>query len=248
VQFYFQYWDRSIHMTGNAEWMQRIMTKPGANPNTTVPDIEFWTDKNYIYHYDDSSYTERFTRGVEGMLSVEEVMERYEHRQTVPFKNHEWWYLLKFLFIASWFQNMEGTSELIGEVPASLPLKCPCGELVEIELHLKGILKLPEEDYRHDYYLYIGHQCTKCGKTVCIYRPKQSILPLLTIFVDTESNAGKRLNIEDLETAAGWQRIFKKAVEQDQQQIEKSYRDEILKFGAYLLKKQDEYERTEGSW
>ncbi|TXT62701.1 MAG: hypothetical protein BAJALOKI1v1_870002 [Promethearchaeota archaeon] len=239
AQFYFKDADQAFHTTGNPQAIQKVKNFMGKKVNTTVPDLEFWKDKNYIYEFDDFTYINHEQRlaGIP-QLGPEEVLKKYGHMQTKPFTNKEWWYIIKFFLIASSFENLEaGLPAFLGGVPNIMKIKCECNNLLDIESIIKGFFKIQDYDHEHQYYLYLSKKCSQCGKSICVYRPRGPLfIPLIPYlsFLPLET----KYDITDPEMLAAWTQIFKQAVMVNKEKFQKLYSEEIIKFGTYVLKKQ----------
>jgi hypothetical protein len=238
VQFYIRYGDEKIHATGNPKMIQAVFNVSDEPVSSDIPDMDFWTFDNFHFQVDTFQYvdeTRLFDDDFE--LNLTELVEKYHYQHTKEFENKEYWYLLKFLFISSYLQNLDGYGELIGGVPKGLKIKCECGELNEVRWYLKGIFKIPEYNHRHDYYLNISHQCEECGIISCVYRSKsqenKGIFPPIRVFMnflDPKWN----YSIEDVNMLAGWLDIFKRAASQDLERVQQLFSKEIIKMGTFL--------------
>ncbi|TXT61724.1 MAG: hypothetical protein BAJALOKI1v1_1100013 [Promethearchaeota archaeon] len=123
-----------------------------------------------------------------------------------------------------------------------MKVKCVCQNLLDVELFWKGIFKIPEHNLEHQYYLFISHKCESCGETICIYRPRGSLISHLLIFMNNLVPE-KTFKMTDIEMVSAWQDVFKKAAIKDIDGFQKIYSDEIIKFGQFIMKMRNKYDK-----
>ncbi len=123
----------------------------------------------------------------------------------------------------------------MGGIPNELKVKCQCDSLLDVELFWKGIFKVPEQDFEHQYYLYISHKCEACGETICIYRPRGPLSPHLLVFMN-HLIPDKSFKMTDTNMLVAWQDVFKKAAIKDMAKFERTYSEDIIKFGTFFQK------------
>ncbi len=244
VQFYIRDYKDTISTTGNPVHIQRVLAIKNEDINTSLPDLDYWKDKNYLYKLDMTDYVdEQKLLSGEIKLNTPEIIQKFGHRQAEDFENKEWWYILKFFFLASDFQNLEGFGDLIGGIPNDLKIKCKCENLVDVDAFWKGIFQNPEQEFRHEYYLYIGQECESCGETICIYRPRGPLCPPLFVFMNFLFT-DKTFKMTDVDILVMWQDIFKQGMIKDRDYLERIYSPEIIKFGTFFQNRLEEYNRT----
>ena len=141
---------------------------------------------------------------------------------------------MKFFFIASEFNNLDGFGQLIGGIPKELKIKCECEELIDVELYWKGIFKVPEQEFEHQYYLYMSKKCEACGKQICVYRPRGPYCPHLLVFM-SHLVPQKKFKMTDIEMVSMWQDTFKRAAIKDMDQFQRVYSKDVIKFGTYIM-------------
>lgn len=244
AQFYIRDDKEAISSTGNQKIIQRVFNYNDQEINTFLPEMDYWKGKDFIFRLDSTDYVdEQGLLSSEFELNTKEVIEKYGHYQTRAFENKDWWYILKFFFIASEFQNLDGFGDLIGGIPKTLKVKCECQNLVNVELFLKGIFKVPEQDFEHQYYLYISRECESCGELICIYRPRGPLCPHLMVFMNyllPERN----IKMSDIEMVAIWQETFKKAAIKDMNRFQQLYSEDIIKFGMFIQEMDNKYNKS----
>ena len=243
VQFYIRDDKESISSTGNPETIQRVFNLETQEINTDLPEMDYWKGKDFVYQLDNTNYIngQQLLSG-EIELNLQKVLEKYQYRQTIPFENKDWWYILKFFFIASEFNNLDGFWELIGSVPNDLKIKCECETLLNVEFFWKGIFNVPEQEFDHQYYLYVGYECESCGKIVCIYRPKDLITPHFLVFMNSLT-PDRKFKMTDIEMVSAWQGAFKKGANKDMDKFGQIYEKDIFKFGEFITKMGREYNK-----
>lgn len=243
VQFYIRDDKEAISSTGNPEIIQRVFSYDAQDINTTLPGMDYWKGKNFVYELDITDYVDeqRLLSG-EIKLNIQEIIDKYGYRQTKTFENRDWWYILKFFFIASDFQNLDGFGDLIGGIPKILKIKCVCANLLEVEMFWKGIFKVPEQNFEHQYYLFISQQCENCGETICIYRPRGPLCPHLIVFMNFLA-PNKKFKMTDIEMASPWLDAFKKAGIKNMALFERLYSEDIIRFGNFMQKMFKKYNK-----
>lgn len=243
AQFYIKLDKDVISSTGNPEAVQRVFSCGTKEVNTTLPGMDYWKRKNFVYELDNTDYIdEQQLSSGEIELNSQEIIDKYGYRQVKAFENRDWWYLLKFFFIASDFYNLDGFGDLIGGVPKKLKVKCACQNLLDVELFWKGIFKVPEQDFKHEYYLYISHECDSCGRRICIYRPRGPLCPHLLIFMN-HLVPDKIYKMSDIEMVSVWHDTFKKAAVKNITMFEQIYSKDIIKFGTFVQEMAKKYEK-----
>lgn len=231
VQFYIEDGKKAISSTGDSAIIQRVFSNGSQELNTFIPEIGYWNSLDFTYQLDTTKYVDE-QMSPKGKINL-------DYRSTIPFESEEWWYVLKFFFHASEFSNLDGFGNIIGGVPKELKIKCECERLLEVELYLKGIFRdpeqiLPEQDFEHQYYLYISRECELCGKVVCIYRPRGPLCPHLLVFM-SHLYPERKFNMEDIEMVSLWQDAFKQGAVKNMAKFERTYNKDIIKFGEYIF-------------
>lgn len=249
VQFYIRDGDEKIHATGNSKVVQEVFNASDEPINTDIPDIDFWKHNKFIYHLDSFRYVDEsrlFDKNFS--LNLPQLIEKHQYQQTQELENKEYWYLLKFLFIGSYYQNLEGFGDLLGGVPKGLKIKCSCGDIVDQRWRLKGILEFPQYNHKQEYYLSISEICENCGTIMCIYRDrslkiKDYFIPLRIFmnFLDLNWN----YDFDNIDIVAGWQEIFKRAVSKDIERIQGLYPQDIIKFGMFLQEMERKFNKKD---
>ncbi len=244
VQFYIRDGKDAISTTGNPVQIQRVLNVGKQDINMSLPGFDYWKDKNFLYKLDMTNYVdEQKLMSGEIKLNAPEIIKKFGSRQTEDFENKEWWYILKFFFLASDFQNLEGFGDLIGGIPNDLKIKCNCQNLVDVDVFWKGIFQNPEQNFRHEYYLYVGQECDSCGEIICIYRPRGPLCPPLFVFMN-HLFPDKTFKMTDVDILVMWQDTFKRGGIKDRDLFEKLYSPEIIKFGTFFQNRLEEYNRT----
>ena len=239
VQFYIRDGKDAISSTGNASVIQQVFNTKTQEINMFIPGLDYWKNKNFFHQLDTTDYIdEQKLSAGEISLDSHVLIEKYKHFHTVPFENEEWWHVLKFFFIASEFNNLDGFGQLLGGIPKELKVKCECGHLIDVELYWKGLFKIPEQEFEHQYYLYISHECESCGKRTCVYRPRGPYCPHLLVFM-SHLAPQKKFKMTDIEMVSMWQDTFKRGAIKDMEQFQKVYSKDILKFGSYIMEMSD---------
>ncbi len=243
VQFCIRDDKEAISTTGNPEVIQKVFNVDDREMNTALPGMDYWKGKNFVYQLDTTDYIDeqRLLAG-EIELNSHEIVEKFGYRHVKPFENEDWWYILKFFFIASEFNNLDGFGQLIGGVPKELRIKCECQNLLDVELFWKGIFRVPEQDFEHQYYLFLSRECESCGKTVCVYRPRGPLCPHLIVFMNHLAPE-KNYNMTDLEMVSMWQNAFKKGAIKDMEAFQQIYSEDIVKFGTFLQEMDGKYNK-----
>ena len=243
VQFYIRDDKEAISSTGSPEIIQRVFNIDNQEVDTTLPGMDYWKDKEFVYQLDTTDYVDeqRLLTG-EIELNSQEIVEKFEYRHAKPFENESWWYILKFFFVASEFNNLDGFGELIGGVPKQLKIKCDCQNLLDVKLFWKGIFKVPEQDFEHQYYLYVSHECESCRKTICVYRPRGPLCPHLIVFMNHLAPE-KNFKMTDIEMVSMWQDVFKKGAIKNMAAFERIYSEDIVKFGKFILEMGEKYNK-----
>ena len=243
VQFYIRDDKEAISATGSPEIIQKVFNVDDREMNTALPGMDYWKGKNFVYQLDTTDYIDeqRLLAG-EIELNSPEIVEKFGYRHVMPFENEDWWYILKFFFIASEFNNLDGFGQLIGGVPKELRIKCECQNLLDVELFWKGIFRVPEQDFEHQYYLFLSRECESCGKTVCVYRPRGPLCPHLIVFMNHLAPE-KNYNMTDLEMVSMWQDAFKKGAFKDMETFQQIYSEDIVKFGTFLQEMDGKYNK-----
>ena len=219
--------DEKIDSTGNAKVISQILSldEDFTPSDKGSPKLEFWKAENMIFQLDNYRYVneQKLLKG-KLKLNLPRLLEKYPYQQAREFENKEYWYLLKFFFIASYLEILGGSFQLLAGIPRGIKIKCSCNTLLEEAWNLKGFFELPEFNHKHQYYLRISEKCENCGNIICIYRDKaldsQYFFVPLRIFMNFVDSSWN-YNIEDIEMVAAWQSIFKQAVLTDMDKIEK---------------------------
>lgn len=238
VQFYIRDGDERIHATGNSQVIQEVLNTSKEPINTDVPDMDFWKYDKLTFHLDTFNYVDESKLFEEDFkLNLPQLLKKYQYQQTNEFEAKDNWYLLKFLFIGSYFQNLEGFGDLIGGIPKGLKIKCSCGDIIDLRWTLKGILEFPEYNHKHEYYLSISETCENCGTIICIYRERAVdtdafFIPMRMFanFLDPSWN----YSLKNMDLVAGWHDMFKRAASKDMERFQKLYSQDIIKFGTFL--------------
>lgn len=236
VQFYIRDNKEAIGSTGDPTIIQRVFSTGTQELNTFLPDIGYWNSSDFTYQLDTTDYVDeqKLSKG-EISLDSKTIIEKFGYRRAKQFENEVWWYILKFFFHASEFNNLDGFGQLIGGVPKELNVKCDCERLLDVELSLKGIFRVPEQDFEHQYYLYISRECESCGKVVCIYRPRGPLCPHLLVFM-SHLLPDRKFSMKDIEMVSLWQDVFKRGAIKNMAKFERAYSNDIIKFGEYMFK------------
>ena len=142
------------------------------------------------------------------------------------------------------FNNLDGFGDLIGSVPKNLKVKCECKNLVDVELHLKGIYKVPEINFEHQYYLNISHKCESCGKKICIYRPRGPAFRPLLFFMNF-LRPDEKFKMNDIENLTAWGDIFRRAGMKNLSLFQQIYREDVLKLGMFFMEMDERYKITD---
>jgi len=243
VQFYIRDGKEAISSTGNPEVIQKVFSVDDQKVDTTLPGLEYWKGKNFAFQLDATDYIDeqRLIAG-EIELDPQEIVDKFGYRQAVQFENEDWWYILKFFFVASEFNNLDGFGELIGGVPKKLKVKCECQNLLGVEFFWKGIFKVPEQNFEHQYYLYVSRKCDSCGKTICVYRPRGPLCPHLIVFMN-HLVPERDYKMTDIEMVSMWQDAFKKGAIKDMEAFQQIYSEDIVKFGTFLQEMDGKYNK-----
>ncbi len=234
VQFYIRDDKEAISTTGNPEIIQRVFNVDDQEVDTTLPGTDYWKGKEFVYQLDTIDYVDeqRLLTG-EIELNSQEIVKKFGYRRAKLFENENWWYILKFFFVASEFNNLDGFGELIGGIPKELKVKCECQNLLEVEFFWKGIFKVPEQDFEHQYYLYVSRECGSCGKTICVYRPRGPLCPHLIVFMNYLAPE-KNFQMTDIEMVSMWQDTFKKGAIKNMAMFQRTYSEDIVKFNSFM--------------
>jgi len=241
VQFYIRDGKDAISSTGNPIWIQKVFSHDHQDLNTTLPGMDFWKGKNFVFKLDLTNYLDQ-QEMLAGKVDIEGVVNKFGFRNTRDFDAKEWWYILKFYFIASEFQNLEGIATVIGDVPNNLKIKCDCQSLMDVDLFLKGIFSVPEQQFKHEYYLYISPECESCEKKICIYRPRGPFTPHLFVFMN-DLLPSKDVKMTDIEMVSMWQDAFKMAAIKNMEKFQQIYSDDIIKFGKFFMEMERKYNK-----
>jgi len=243
VQFYIRDDKEAISSTGNPEINQRVFNVDNQDIDTTLPEMDYWKCNEFVYQLDTTDYVDeqRLLTG-EIELNSREIVEKFGYRQAKPFENESWWYILKFFFVASEFTNLDGFGELIGGVPKELKIKCECQNLLDVEFFWKGIFKVHEQEFEHQYYLFVSHECESCGKTICVYRPRGPLCPHLIVFMNHLASK-KIFKMTDIEMVSMWQDAFKKGAIKDMERFQSVYNEDVIKFGKYIVEMSNKYHK-----
>ena len=243
VQFCIRDNKEAISSTGNSKIIQKVFSNDSQEIDSTIPGLNYWKDKNFVHQLDTTDYIDEHKLSAgEVSLNSKEIIEKFGHFQTTPFENNDWWYILKFFFIASEFNNLDGFGQLIGGIPKDLKMKCECGVLLDVELYWKGIFKVPEQQFEHQYYLYISHECESCGKKICVYRPRGPYCPHLLVFM-SHLIPEKKIKMTDIEMVSMWQDAFKRAAVKDMERFQRVYGEDVIKFGSFILEMSNKYDK-----
>ncbi len=243
VQFYIRDDKEANSATGNSEIIQKVFSNDPQEIVTALPELDYWRGKEFSYQLDATDYIdEQLLLSGEIELNSSEIVEKFGYRRVKPFENKDWWYILKFFFIASDFSNLDGFGELIGGVPKDLKVKCECQNLLEVEFFWKGIFKVPEQGFEHQYYLYVSRECKSCGKTICVYRPRGPLCPHLIVFMG-HLVPEKEYKMTDIEMVSMWQDAFKKAALKNMTAFQQIYSEDIAKFGSFIVKMSEKYHK-----
>ena len=243
VQFCIRDDKEAISATGNPEIIQKVFNVDDREVATTLPGMDYWKGKNFAFQLDATDYIDeqRLITG-EIELNSQEIVDKFGYRNAKPFENEDWWYVLKFFFVASEFNNLDGFGELIGGVPKELKIKCECQNLLEVKFFWKGIFKVPEQSFEHQYYLFVSRECESCGKTICVYRPRGPLCPHLIVFMN-HLVPERVFKITDIEMVSMWQDAFKKGAAKDMEAFQQIYSEDIVKFGAFLQEMDAKYNK-----
>jgi len=229
VQFYIRDDnDGIIHSTGNNEIIQQVINVDEKLIRSNIPNLDFWKNNNILFELDDFYYVDE-QKQLNFDYDLSMLLEKFKFHQTQEFENKRFWYLLKFLFIASELIDLRGYGHLLGGVPLGLKIKCRCGSLLEPSGVLKGIFKIPEREEKHSYYLYISDKCEDCGAIHCIYRDKgPHLLPMLLFmnFLDPSWN----YSMNDIEMVGGWREIIQQAIKNNMKKMSKMFAHDFVKF------------------
>ena len=238
VQFYIRVGEEKVGTTGNPQALQEILNFSEEPITTDYPDMEFWKYRNILYQLDNFNYVDEsklFDKDFS--LNLPELLKKYPYQQTHDFENKPFWYLLKFLFIGSELQNLEGFGDLSGGIPKGIKIKCYCGELLEKRWILKGIFRFPDYNFKTEYYLRISEPCKRCETIVCIYRDRaldleNFFVPIRVFlnFLDPKWN----YDMESVDMVVSWQKIFQQAALKDMEKIQKVYSEDLIKLGMFL--------------
>ncbi|MFX1480472.1 MAG: tetratricopeptide repeat protein [Promethearchaeota archaeon] len=149
------------------------------------PDIEFWKNKKLIFQLDDFVYF-TWQKVADGEIDLNSpyFREHYRVYQTREFDNDEFWYLMKFYFLASSMEEDEYLYDIdkAYNIPPNIPpnglkIRCICGRELERKWNLRCSLvdRQPDDDRFYllsidSYYLIISEKCSDCESTICIYR------------------------------------------------------------------------------
>ena len=137
---------------------------------------------------------------------------------------------------------MDGFGELIGGVPKELKIKCECQNLLEVEFFWKGIFKLPEQGFEHQYYLFVSRECDSCGKTICVYRPRGPLCPHLLVFMN-HLVPDRNFQMTDIEMVSMWENALKKAEIKNMKKFQQAYTEDILKFDFFASEMDGKYNK-----
>jgi len=249
VQFYIRIGEEKISDTGNPKAVQEVLNISDEPVDTSVPEVNFWKYDNFNYHLDSFSYVDEsklFDKDFS--LNISELRDKYQYQQTREFENKKYWYLLKFLFIGSYFQNLEGFGDLLGGVPKGLKIKCNCGDIVDPRWNLKGILEFPQYDYKQEYYLSVSEMCENCGTITCVYRDRSLniedyFIPLRIFMNFLAPNWNYDLGSVDM--VSGWSEILQEALFKDRERVHQLYTQDLLKFGLYIAKMKKKFNKKD---
>ena len=243
VQFYIRDDKEAISSTGNQETIQRVFSTSTQEINTDIPDLEYWNNRDFAYYLDMTDYVDeqKLVKG-EIELNSKEIIKQFGYRHTKPFENNDWWYILKFFFAASEFNNLDGFGDLIGGVPKELKIKCDCDALLATKYFWKGIFKVPEQEFEHQYYLYLSDECESCGKTICVYRPRGPLCPHLLVFMN-HLFPEKKFAMTDIEMVSAWHNAFKRGAKKDMEAFQRVYSEDVIKFGEFFVKMGEKYNK-----
>lgn len=205
---------------------------------TKIP-IKFWGKKEILYYSDETDYYD----GKEiGSVDLSVLYKRWPYEQATLFENKEFWYLLKFFFIASKFHplNPMGISSVCAGIPSDLKMKCECGKLLDEMYWLKGyyehhpmLKSIGQDPPVHEYFLRISKQCEDCGRIILIYRTKEGIYIPLLLFVGFLIPE-KKYSLEDIEFMMIWNLVVDYGLITDMEQVSLEYSEDIMKYMTLL--------------
>ncbi len=90
VQFYIRDDKEAISSTGNPQIIQRVFNYKDQPINTTLPGMDYWKGKNFVYELDTTDYIdEQKLLSGEIELNAPEIIEKFKHRQTKLFENKD---------------------------------------------------------------------------------------------------------------------------------------------------------------
>ena len=101
---------------------------------------------------------------------------------------------------------------------------------------------MPEQDFDHQYYLYLSQECVSCGKKICVYRPRGPYCPHLLAFM-SHLVPEKKFKMTDIEMVSMWQDAFKRGLIKDIEQFQRIYSEDVLKFGSYIMAMSNKYNK-----
>ena len=247
VQFYIRDNEEKIRATGDPKVIQEVLNVSDEPINTSVPDASFWNYDNFNYQLDSFSYVDEsklFDKDFS--LNISELRDKYQYQQTREFENKNFWYLIKFLFIGSYFQNLESFGDLLGGVPKGLKIKCNCGDIVDQRWRLKGILEFPQYDHKQEYYLSVSEMCENCGTITCVYRDRslnvEDYFIPLRIFTNFLA-PNWDYDLDNVDMVAGWSEIFKRALSKDRDQVHRLYSQDVIKFGTFIREMEEKFNK-----
>ena len=96
----------------------------------------------------------------------------------------------------------------------------------------KGINKILEQGFEHQYYLCVS-ECESCGKTVCVYRPKNSSSPQLLMFM-SHLWPNRSFKMTDNEMVSIWLDTFMIGAIKNKLAFEHLYNVDIIDFGMFI--------------
>lgn len=236
TQFFIRDKEERIYFKGNSEIIRNVLDIPEKRIHRIIPKLEFWKEHSFSYHVDTTKYKKPKDGSAAGSSVAEAIVNQYKSMQTKPFINTEWWYMLKFFFMASWYGELDEGAEFIGAVPKDLKIQCECEQLVNIDYILRALFKIQEFDVEHDYCLYVGEECEECGTTMCIYRPKAELCTPLTPFMNFLTDNDHQMKDEKI--LMMWHFILAEAtLRGEREKVEDIYGEDMAKYAMAVVKR-----------
>lgn len=206
--------------------------------------LEFWKNEDLVFEADIKFYLDgRYQNNKkpkEPETVFNQLVKKYKVQMTSQFEQTDYWYLLKFFFISSQFYKADPTGIvlLIAGVPSKLKIKCNCGKVLKEKQWIKGFFVPPSElpgGGTHEYFLRISEKCEKCGKIICIYRPKAGVYMALVLFLGSSlktiyPNMNNNLDITtDEGFLVHWVTIIDSLIQKNPEKICSLYYEDIQK-------------------